>query len=122
MDTTYDERLAAFSRERLDGHPVPDDLRVLLLAHWEGRDGFAHLLGLEFFEDGELHPFLDTAYLSEQELADPEMQAVNAGVARMVEYVQLVAKGVRGGSVTGSIRTSRCGGRSSWTRSSRSGR
>ncbi|MFB8209317.1 hypothetical protein [Streptomyces sp. NPDC056010] len=96
MNTTYDERLAAFSRERLDGHPVPDDLRVLLLAHWEGRDDFAQLLGLEFFEEGELHPFLDTGYLSEQELADPEMQAVNAGVARMVEYVQLVAKGGKG--------------------------
>ncbi|MGW2472917.1 hypothetical protein [Streptomyces sp. NPDC001665] len=96
MDTTYGERLAAFSRERLDGRPVPDDLRVLLLAHWEGRDDFAHLLGLEFFEEGELHPFLDTGYLSEQELADPEMQAVNAGVARLTEYVKLVAKGGKG--------------------------
>lgn len=56
MDTTYDERLAAFSRERLDGHPVPDDLRVLLLAHWEGRDGFARLLGLEFFEGASSTP------------------------------------------------------------------
>ncbi|MFF7339431.1 hypothetical protein ACFZAT_19050 [Streptomyces sp. NPDC008163] len=96
MDTTYDERLAAFSRERLDGRPVPDDLRVLLLAHWEGRDDFTHLLGLEFFEEGELHPFLDTGYLSEAELADPEMQAVNAGVARLTEYVKLVAKGGKG--------------------------
>lgn len=96
MDTTYDERLAAFSRERLDGLPVPDDLRVLLLAHWEGRPDFDHLLGLEHFEEGELHPFLDTGYLSEQELADPEMQAVNAGTARMVEYVKLVAKGGKG--------------------------
>ncbi|MFJ7629728.1 hypothetical protein ACIQZN_24840 [Streptomyces sp. NPDC097595] len=96
MNTTYDERLAAFSRERLAGRPVPDDLRVLLTAHWEGRTDFAHLLGLEFFEEGELHPFLDTGYLSEQELADPEMQAVNAGVARVAEYVKLVAKGGKG--------------------------
>ncbi|OKJ70534.1 hypothetical protein [Streptomyces sp. CB02460] len=96
MHSTYDERLAAFSHERLDGRPVPDDLRVLLLAQWEGRDDFARLLGLEFFEEGELHPFLDTGYLSEQELADPEMRAVNAGTARMVEYVKLVAKGGKG--------------------------
>ncbi|MFF0746946.1 hypothetical protein ACFYVL_41835 [Streptomyces sp. NPDC004111] len=92
----YDERLAEFSRERLDGRPLPDDLRVLLVAQWEGRTDFAHLLDLEFFEAGELHPFLDTSYLSEQELADPEMQAVNAGVAEMARYVKLVAKGGKG--------------------------
>ncbi|MEU2250142.1 hypothetical protein [Streptomyces sp. NPDC019224] len=96
MDPVYGERLAEFSRERLDGRPVPDDLRVLLVAQWEGRDDFARLLGLEFFEPGELHPFLDTGYLSEEELADPEMQAVNAGAARMAAYVKLVAKGGKG--------------------------
>ena len=96
MDATYDERLAEFSGERLDGRPVPDDLRVLLVAQWEGRTDFTHLLGLEFFGPGELHPFLDTGYLSEKELADPEMQAINAGVARMAEYVKLVARGGKG--------------------------
>ncbi|TRV71978.1 hypothetical protein FKN01_30880 [Streptomyces sp. 130] len=96
MDATYEERLAEFSRERLDGRPVPDDLRVLLTAQWEGRDDLARLLGVEFFGPGELHPLLDTGYLSEAELADPEMQAVNAGAARMVEYVKLVAKGGKG--------------------------
>ncbi|MCX4448579.1 hypothetical protein ACFWNC_03480 [Streptomyces sp. NPDC058369] len=96
MDGTYGERLAEFSRERLDGRPVPDDLRTLLIAQWEGRDDFARLLGLEFFEAGELHPFLDTGYLSAQELADPEMRAVNAGVARMAAHVKLVARGGHG--------------------------
>ncbi|MER5747258.1 hypothetical protein ABT097_28810 [Streptomyces sp. NPDC002225] len=60
----YDERLAAFSRDRLDGRPVPDDLRVLLIAQWEGRTDLARLLGLEFFEPGEVHPLLDTSYLT----------------------------------------------------------
>ncbi|MCX5417278.1 hypothetical protein [Streptomyces sp. NBC_00059] len=92
----YDERLAGFSRERLDGRPVPDDLRVLLVAQWEGRTEFARLLHLEFFEAGEVHPLLDTSYLSEKELADPEMQAVNAGAAEMAQYVKLVAKGGKG--------------------------
>lgn len=92
----YDERLAEFSRERLDGRPIPDDLRVLLVAQWEGRTGFTHLLGLDFFETGEVHPLLDTSYLSEKELADPEMQAVNAGTAEMAKYVKLVAKGGKG--------------------------
>ncbi|MEU0631729.1 hypothetical protein [Streptomyces sp. NPDC005989] len=92
----YDERLAEFSRERLDGRPIPDDLRVLLVAQWEGRTEFTNLLDLEFFEAGEVHPLLDTSYLSEKELADPEMQAVNAGAAEMAKYVKLVAKGGKG--------------------------
>ncbi|MEV6742961.1 hypothetical protein AB0N21_00895 [Streptomyces sp. NPDC051080] len=92
----YDERLAGFSRERLDSRPIPDDLRVLLVAQWEGRTDFAHLLDLEFFESGEAHPLLDTSYLSEKELADPEMQAVNAAAAEMAKYVKLVAKGGKG--------------------------
>ncbi|MEU9457510.1 hypothetical protein ACFVZJ_32065 [Streptomyces sp. NPDC058322] len=92
----YDERLAGFSRERLDGRPIPDDLRVLLVAQWEGRTDFTHLLDLEFFESGEAHPLLDTSYLSEKELADPEMQAVNAAAAEMAKYVKLVAKGGKG--------------------------
>ncbi|MGY3057663.1 hypothetical protein ACVWZD_001908 [Streptomyces sp. TE3672] len=92
----YDERLAGFSRERLDGRPIPDDLRVLLVAQWEGRTDFTHLLDLEFFEAGEAHPLLDTSYLSEKELADPEMQAVNAAAAEMAKYVKLVAKGGKG--------------------------
>ncbi|MGW9119733.1 hypothetical protein ACWGRV_24405 [Streptomyces sp. NPDC055663] len=92
----YDERLAEFSRERLDGRPVPDDLRVLLVAQWEGRTDFTRLLDLDFFEAGEVHPLLDTSYLSEEELADPEMQAVNAAAAEMARYVKLVAKGGKG--------------------------
>ena len=92
----YDERLAEFSRERLDGRPIPDDLRVLLVAQWEGRTDFTRLLDLDFFEAGEVHPLLDTSYLSEIELADPEMQSVNAGAAEMAKYVQLVAKGGKG--------------------------
>ncbi|MGZ9928880.1 hypothetical protein ACXNSR_03205 [Streptomyces sp. NC-S4] len=92
----YDERLAEFSRDRLDGRPIPADLRVLLVAQWEGRTDFTRLLDLDFFEAGELHPFLDTSYLSEEELADPEMRAVNAGAAEMAKYVKLVAKGGKG--------------------------
>lgn len=92
----YDERLAEFSRERLDGRPVPDDLRVLLEAQWEGRTDFTHLLDLDFFEAGEVQPLLDTSYQSKGERANPEMQAVNAGAAEMAKYVKLVAKGGKG--------------------------
>ena len=87
-----EERLAAFSRERLDGRPLPADLRTLLVAQWEGRDAFARLLRLDFFAPGEVHPLLDTDYLSEAELADPEMQCVNAAAAQLAEHLKLVAR------------------------------
>jgi len=92
----YEERLAEFSRERLDGRPVPDDLRTMLVAQWEDRTDFRHLLDLRFFDPGELNPLLDTSYLSEAERADPEMQAINAGAAEMATYVKLVAEGGKG--------------------------
>lgn len=92
----HEERLAEFSRTRLDGRPVPDDLRVLLVAQWEGHTAFAHLLHLEFFEEGEVHPLLDTSYLSAEERAAPEMQAAHAGAAEMAAYVKLVAAGGKG--------------------------
>ncbi|TDC75649.1 hypothetical protein [Streptomyces hainanensis] len=92
----YEERLAEFSRERLGGRPIPDDLRILLVAQWEGRDDFTHLLGITFLDPGVTHPHLDTSYLSAKELADPEMQAINAGFARMSEYVKIVAEGGKG--------------------------
>ncbi|MGK5551622.1 hypothetical protein ACSNOI_08400 [Actinomadura kijaniata] len=92
----YEERLAEFSRERLDGRPVPDDLRTMLVAQWEGRTDFQFLLDLTFLEPGEPSPLLDTSYLSEKELADPEMQAVNAGVAEVSRYAKFVARGGKG--------------------------
>ncbi|QLH24708.1 hypothetical protein [Streptomyces sp. Rer75] len=92
----YEERLAEFSRERLDGRPIPDDLRTMLVAQWENRTGFSELLDLTFFGSGQLSPLLDISYLSEAERADPEMQAINAGAAAMATYVKLVAEGGKG--------------------------
>ncbi|MFJ3786782.1 hypothetical protein [Streptomyces sp. NPDC090093] len=66
------------------------------VAQWEGRTDFTNLLDLVFFEEEEVHPLLDTSYLSEDELADPEMQAINAAAAEMATYVKLVAKGGKG--------------------------
>lgn len=92
----FEEQLAEFSRERLGGRPIPADLRVMLLAQWENRTDLRDLLGLVFFETGRANPLLDTSYLREDELADPEMQAVNAVAEALAEYVQLVAEGGKG--------------------------
>jgi hypothetical protein len=92
----YEERLAEFSRERLDGRPIPDDLRTMLSAQWKNHTHFRDLLGLELFEPGEVGPLVDTSYLRESEFADPEGQAVRAGFAEMSKYVKLVGKGGKG--------------------------
>jgi hypothetical protein len=92
----FEDRLAEFSRERLDGRSIPADLRMMLVAQWENRTDFRDLLGVAFFEPGRVSPLLDTSYLREEELADPEMQAVNAGAAALAEYVKLVAEGGKG--------------------------
>ncbi|MEV7675859.1 hypothetical protein [Streptomyces sp. NPDC088752] len=92
----HHERLARFSRERLDGRPVPEDVQTLLVTQWEGRTDFTSLLGLVFLGEGEVHLLLDTSYLNEDELADPEMQAINAAAMEMAQYVKLVAKGGKG--------------------------
>ncbi|XVQ11978.1 hypothetical protein ACQP1W_05180 [Spirillospora sp. CA-255316] len=92
----YEERLAEFSRERLDGRPIPDDLRTMLVAQWEGRTDFRFLLDITFLEPGQPSPLLDTSYLSEKELADPEMQAITAGTAEVSKYAKFVAEGGKG--------------------------
>ncbi len=38
--------MARYSREQLDGYFVPEDLRVLLTAHWEGCNETAELFGI----------------------------------------------------------------------------
>ncbi|WP_413811859.1 hypothetical protein [Streptomyces sp. OE57] len=92
----FEERLAQFSRDRLDGRPVPDDVRIMLVAQWEARTDFSALLGMTFLEPGQPGPLLDVSYLSEAELADPEMQAINAGAAEMATYVKIVAEAGKG--------------------------
>lgn len=89
-------RLAEFSRARLDGRPVPQDLRTMLVAQWEGRTDFRDVLGVTFFEPDQVHPLLDISHLSEEERADPETRAITAGAAQMSTYARLVAEADRG--------------------------
>ncbi|MFC4565700.1 hypothetical protein ACFO4E_27900 [Nocardiopsis mangrovi] len=52
-----DERPAEFSRERLGGRPVPDDLRILLTEHWAGRTELLHRVRLYDDEDDPVEHF-----------------------------------------------------------------
>ncbi|MEU8404464.1 hypothetical protein AB0C28_55640 [Nonomuraea sp. NPDC048892] len=60
--TMFQERLAKFSHERLPGRPIPDDLRTMLVAQWEGRTDFRDVFGIVFLEPGQPHPLLDISY------------------------------------------------------------
>lgn len=87
----FDERLEDFSRERLGGGPVPDDLRGLLVAQWEGRSGFYEQFGIVFLEPGETDPLLGQSYRDERAPAAP---ATVSGVVdrQMARYLKVVAK------------------------------
>jgi hypothetical protein len=81
-----DEILLRFSQNRLDGEPVPDDLKILL----RHRDALAERTGirLEWAEDWT--PWLDTSDLSETERRDPEIAArirATEEVCRLIAFV-----------------------------------
>ncbi|MGP3977525.1 hypothetical protein ACTWQF_26635 [Streptomyces sp. 8N114] len=87
----FDDRLESFSRERLGGRPVPKDLRVLLIAQWEGRQAFYEQFGITFLEPGEIDPLLEQSSRDERAPAAP---TTVGGVAdsQMAQYLKVVAK------------------------------
>ncbi|MGW1617427.1 hypothetical protein ACWCQZ_50830 [Streptomyces sp. NPDC002285] len=48
----FDDRLEEFSRERLGGHPVPEDVWLLATAQWEGRGHPFEQFGITILEPG----------------------------------------------------------------------
>jgi hypothetical protein len=88
----FDDRLEQFSRERLDGRPLPDDLRALLEAQWAGRQEFYEMSELLFLEPGAASPILDHSYLSEQDRAEPDIMANVAAHDQMTKYFKAVAE------------------------------
>ncbi len=91
-----DDRIAEFSRERLGGRPVPDDLATLLKAQWGGNDGPLEDLEVEFFAPGESHPLLDHSYLDAKDLANPDIVANVAAVNEVNSHIGFVAEGLNG--------------------------
>ncbi|GAA1560728.1 hypothetical protein GCM10009678_49520 [Actinomadura kijaniata] len=90
----FEERLVEFSRERLGGRPLPDDLRTMLVAEWQGRAEFRDLLGITFLEAGKPHPFLDAGHRGAD--ADPETRAIDAALAEMSGHLGIVAQSDKG--------------------------
>ncbi|HEY9326902.1 MAG TPA: hypothetical protein VIS09_01470 [Streptomyces sp.] len=88
----FDERLEEFSRQRLGGRPVPEDIRLLATAQWEGRGHPFERFGISVLESGAPHPLADFSYLSEKERADPDIMANCAASAQMATYLRAVAQ------------------------------
>ena len=84
----FAERLAEFSRDRLGGLDVPDDLRTMLVAQWEGRTEIGDLLDIRFVEPGEDGPL----YAPPPRRPESESAIVNAGAAAMSAYAKLIAE------------------------------
>jgi hypothetical protein len=88
----FDERLEEFSRERLGGRPLPEDLRVLATAQWEGRGHPFESSGITVLDPTARHPLADTGYLSDNARADPDIMANCAAFEQMATYLKAVAR------------------------------
>ena len=87
-----EERLREFSRLRLGGRPVPEDVRLLATAQWEGRGHPFEQFGITILEPGAPHPLTDFSYLTEKDRADPDIMANCAASAQMATYLMAVAQ------------------------------
>lgn len=85
-------RLEEFSRERLGGRPVPEDVRILATAQWEGREHPFERFGITILEPGVTNPMTDHSYLSEKERAKPDIMANGVAFERMAEYLKVIAQ------------------------------
>lgn len=87
----HEEGLRRFSRERLGGRPVPEDLRVMLTRLWDGEPEPAAGLRLEILAPGAGHPLLDHSSLTDADRADPDLMANIAAFDRIFEHACFVA-------------------------------
>ena len=79
--------LNAFSTYRLDGEPVPDDVRILL----EHADELAERTGIELNWMKEWAPWADTSYLTAADRANPDTMANVRAIAEVCERIAFVA-------------------------------
>ena len=82
------EILAQFSQNRLDGEPVPEDLKILL----PHRDELAERTGIRMEWAEGWTPWLDTSYLSEDELRNPEIVANLRAIREVCRRIAFVAE------------------------------
>ncbi|MGP0068680.1 MAG: hypothetical protein ACLQGP_34400 [Isosphaeraceae bacterium] len=83
------EILAQFSRNRLDGEPVPDDLKILL----PHRDELAERSGIRLEWAEGWAPWSDTTYLTDADRSNPDIMANVRAIQEVCGYIAFVAAG-----------------------------
>jgi hypothetical protein len=81
------EILAQFSRNRLDGEPVPDDLKILL----PHRDELTERTGIRLEWAEGWAPWLDTTYLTDGDRSNPDIMANVRAIHEVCGFVAFVA-------------------------------
>ena len=81
------EIASAFSRNRLNGEPIPSDLAKLL----NHRDAWMELTEFELNWDEDWAPWLDTSYLNEADRANPDIMANVRAIADVCKLIAFVA-------------------------------
>ena len=93
----HEEKLSEYSRLRLAGRELPDDLRKLLVLQWQrgaapsGADPL-DAMGVTLLEAGESHDLLDHSYLNEKDRANPDIMANVAAMKSTCEHAAFVAQ------------------------------
>ena len=82
------EILSEFSRNRLDGEPVPDDLSILL----RHRDELAQRTGIRLESAEEWAPWRDTSLLTQNDRQDPDAIASFRAVHEVSRFIAFVAE------------------------------
>ncbi len=82
------EILSQFSRNRLGGEPVPDDLKILL----PHRDELAERTGIRLEWAEGWAPWLDSSYLSEEELSQADIVANLRAIEEVCRLIAFVAE------------------------------
>ena len=82
------EILADFSRNRLDGEPVPEDLKILL----PHRDELAERTGFRLEWAEEWAPWLDTSALTPTDLQNPDIIANLRASREVCRFIAFVAE------------------------------
>jgi hypothetical protein len=85
---TSTEILSEFSRNRLDGEPVPDDLKILL----HHRDELAERTGIRLDWAEEWAPRLVTSSLSQADRQDPDIIANLRAIHEVCRFITFVAE------------------------------
>jgi hypothetical protein len=92
-----DDRVKAFSQERLSGRPVPSDVRSLLEAQWrDDEDDPLEEIGIAFLAPGVSHPLVDHSYLNDDDRSDLDIMANVAAIDEVNRYVGYVAEDLDG--------------------------